>query len=212
MSKKILSLFSIIAAISMVVIISCKHDSTPPIIDESTIPAGICFSDDVLPLIQSNCAYSGCHSGSQNPNLSTYADIMKLVKAGDPQASRLYTTCIGSSMPPKPHSFLNLEEVTLIYGWIKQGAPNNTCACDTSIYTYSGAVLPIIKRNCWGCHGTGSSKPYTNWQEISDAAYNIVQDITDSSGNPMPKPPTAKLSDCKITQIAKWYNAGTPNN
>ena len=211
MTKKILTLFSVITATIIVVLVSCQHDSTPPIIDESTVPAGICFTDDIFPLIQSNCAYSGCHSGEQEPDLSSYGSIMKLVKIGDPENSRLYKYAIGSQMPPKPNTPLNLEQVTLIYGWIKQGALDNTCACDTNIFTYSGAVLPIIKRNCWGCHNTGSSKPLTTYQEIADESSDIYDDIT-YANNPMPKPPAAKLSDCKITQIQKWINSGKPNN
>ena len=211
MTKKFLSLIIGITVVTLFAVISCQHDTTPPIIDPSTVPNGICFSDDVLPLIQSNCSYAGCHSGGHEPNLSTYGEIMKLVKIGDPQNSRLYKTAIGNEMPPKPHSLLNLEQVTLIYGWIEQGALNNTCACDTNVFTFSGAVLPIIKRNCWGCHNTNNDRPLTNYQQISDNASNIVDDIT-YANNPMPKPPTAKLSDCKITQIQKWVNSGSPNN
>lgn len=191
---------------------SCKNESTPPIIDENTIPSGICFDSDILPLVQSNCAKSGCHSGGdEDPDLSNYNNIMKLVKTGDPLNSKLYKYAIGSEMPPPPNQPLNLEQVTLIYGWIKQGALNNTCACDTNIYTFSEAVNPIIKRNCLGCHGANSNIPLNTFQQISDNADLILADIT-YQNNPMPKPPAAKLSDCKIRQIEKWIQAGKLNN
>jgi mono/diheme cytochrome c family protein len=205
-------ILSIISAIILVVLISCKHESIPPIIDDTTVPSGICFQDEVLPVIQSNCAYSGCHAaGGEDPDLSTYSSIKQLVNAGDPQNSKLYKYAIGSEMPPTPKTPLNLEQVTLIYGWIKQGAPDNSCACDTNVFTFNDAVLPIIKRNCWGCHGVNDDIPLVTYQNIFDNADNILADIS-YENNPMPKPPTAKLSDCKITQIRKWINAGKLNN
>ncbi len=197
--------------LSIFTFISCKHDPTPPIIVQSTVPTGICFQDEILPIIQSNCAYSGCHAGSQNPDLSTYNGIMKLVKVGDPQNSSLYKYAIGNKMPPSPKTLLNLDDVTFIYGWIQQGALDNSCACDTTVFTFSGAVSPIIRRNCLGCHGATSANPLTTFQQISDKADQILLDIT-YQYNPMPKPPTAKLSDCKITQIWKWIDSGKPNN
>lgn len=204
--------FALLVILVVIILVSCKNETTPPIIDESTIPSGICFDGDILPLVQSNCAKSGCHTGGdEDPDLSNYNNIMKLVKAGDPLNSKLYKYAIGSEMPPPPDQPLNLEQVTLIYGWIKQGALNNTCACDTNIYTFSEAVNPIIKRNCLGCHGANSNIPLNTFQQISDNADLILADIT-YQNNPMPKPPAAKLSDCKIRQIEKWIQAGKLNN
>lgn len=204
--------FALLVIFVVIILVSCKNETTPPIIDENTIPSGICFDSDILPLVQSNCAKSGCHTGGdEDPDLSNYNNIMKLVKAGDPLNSKLYKYAIGSEMPPPPDQPLNLEQVTLIYGWIKQGALNNTCACDTNIYTFSEAVNPIIKRNCLGCHGANSNIPLNTFQQISDNADLILADIT-YQNNPMPKPPAAKLSDCKIRQIEKWIQSGKLNN
>ncbi len=210
--KKKIFFKSLLLSAFVLLFLGCKHETTPPIIDESTIPSGICFQDEILPMIQSNCAKSGCHTaGEEDPYLSNYNNILNTVKPGDPQNSKLYKYAIGSEMPPPPNSPLNLEQVTLIYGWIKQGAIDNSCACDTNIFTFSGAVLPVIKRNCLGCHGVNNDKPLLTYQDIFDNADNILADIT-YQNNPMPKPPIAKLSDCKITQIRKWINAGKLNN
>ena len=73
----LISFVFIIAAISLS---SCKHDSTPPIIDENAIKDTVYFNDVVLPIIQSNCAKSSCHTaGEEDPDLSNYNGIMKLV-------------------------------------------------------------------------------------------------------------------------------------
>ena len=76
---------------SFVVFSSCKHDPTPPLVDESTLPANICFSDKILPMIKSNCY---CHAENQDPKMGTYDDISKLVVPGDPQNSQLYKYAI----------------------------------------------------------------------------------------------------------------------
>ncbi len=193
---------------------ACKHDPTPPLIDESTIPNNICFSDQVAPIILSNCAYKGCHAGNQDPDLSSYSGIMKLVKPGNPSASRLYQYAIGSQMPPSPKTPLNLQQVTLIYGWIKQGALNNVCDCDTNQFTYASTILPIIQNSCSGCHGgasPGGNVVLANYNEIVNAVQtrNLLSRISNAS-NPMP--PSGLMSACKIEQISKWISSGTPNN
>jgi len=210
MKKRIL--FASITTLCIFIFSSCKHESVLPVIEDSTIPANICFQDEVLPIIQSNCAFSGCHvPGDEEPDLSNYNEIKRLVKPGDPENSKLYKYASGSEMPPAPRTPLNLQQVTYIYGWIKQGALDNTCACDSNVFTFNAAILPIIQRNCLGCHGAGSNKPLINYQNIKDNADAIYGDIT-YANNPMPKPPTAKLSDCKILQIKKWINNGKLNN
>ena len=51
---------------------SCKHEAMlPPIIPG--VSDSICFETEVLPVIQSNCAKSGCHEN----RMSTYSQIMR---------------------------------------------------------------------------------------------------------------------------------------
>lgn len=206
---------TLIATMSFIalIFISCKHEPSPPIIDESKIPSGICFQDEILPMIQSNCAKSDCHvAGEEEPDLSNYTSIMKSVKAGDPQNSRLYKYAIGSEMPPSPNTPLNLQQVTLLYGWIKQGALDNSCGCDTNVYTFSAAVKPIIQSYCIGCHNTGSqNQELVTYLNIKNKADDILKNIS-GIGTMMPPAPATPLSACKITQIKKWINAGKLNN
>jgi hypothetical protein len=94
--------------------------------------------------------------------------------------------------------------------------------CDTSNVTYSGTVYPIINENCSGCH-TGSTPQgnvlLADYQSISAQAAipagqygSLYGAISHNPGNsPMPKNGT-KLSDCKISQIKVWIDAGRPNN
>ena len=94
--------------------------------------------------------------------------------------------------------------------------------CDTSSYTFSGTIFPIINSNCTSCHS--GSAPQGNilledYATISNQAQispgqpgSLYGAITHNSGNSaMPKNGT-KLSDCKIQQIKRWIDAGTPND
>ncbi|NVN96445.1 MAG: hypothetical protein HXX18_14310 [Bacteroidetes bacterium] len=212
----LISFVLIIAAISLS---SCKHDSIPPIIDESAIKDTVYFNDVVLPIIQSNCAYSGCHAGEQNPELSNYSSIKKMVNPGDPKNSRLYTYAIGNKMPPSPKTLLNLDQVTSIYGWILQGALENTEPCDAFQYAFKKDILPLIQRNCISCHnkgstnGTGPNKgELTDYSQISAKANTILDRISGKNGSIMPPSPQKPLSDCKITKFSNWVNDTIKDN
>ena len=103
---------------------ACKHD---PILEN--IPA-MSFKQDVQPVLIANCTMSGCH-GSQQPEefaLLTYADVMEKIEAGKPTKSEIYkaiTTSGEDAMPPAPNQPLSSGQITRIYYWILQGAPNN---------------------------------------------------------------------------------------
>lgn len=108
------------------------------------------------------------------------------------------------------------------YGY--PGSPYGTYTpvlCDTNIYTFSGAILPVIQYNCFACHG--NSNPISG---ISLTTYNVILfyekngelmcDINQTTTNcpnmhPMPKA-GSKLSNCIITQFNKWIENGAQNN
>jgi hypothetical protein len=206
----ILSLLTVLLVFSF---IGCKHESTPPVIDTAALNDTVYFYDEVFPIVQSNCALADCHGGNEDPDLNTYGSIMKLVKPGDPQNSRLYTTAIGNEMPPPPKTLLNLGQVTSIYAWIKQGAKANAETCDTSLYAFNADILPIFKKNCLSCHNTGSANgEITNYSQIAVKAATILGRITAQSGSIMPPSPATPLSGCKITKITNWINNGKLNN
>lgn len=105
---------------------SCTHDAVIPEEPE------ISFSQQVLPIIISNCATEGCHDGmsggeeDQDP-LRNYAEVMEITKPGNARDSRLYkniTKLSGEDAMP-PGRPLSEEQIRLIYVWIMQGAKNN---------------------------------------------------------------------------------------
>lgn len=103
---------------------ACRHD--PVGVDAQP---RIRFATQLLPILQANCAMSGCHGGTgtgrERLNLGSAKDILANVVPHDPLNSRLYsaiTSTWSGIMPPPPSPPLSRELRTTIYLWILQGA------------------------------------------------------------------------------------------
>jgi uncharacterized membrane protein len=215
----------------------CKHkadlntnnsDPNQPSNNSTCDPDTIYFQNDVLPLLVSNCATSNCHdqqSAQDDVVLIDYLSVMETgeIKAGDPSDSELYEVIMESDpediMPPPPLSQLNDDQKLIIKNWIEQGAKNNSCIenCDTNNVTFSGTIWPMMQTNCTGCHtnvNAGGGIIIEDYEDVVASASNgsLMGVITHSTSfSPMPKNGT-KFSDCKIRQIEKWIENGTPND
>jgi len=213
-------------------------DTTPAdTMDEDTVLGVPCdsnvvyFSSDVLPILVSNCAKSGCHDAASHEegvimtNFTTVFNTGK-VKPFDLNKSKLYkaitTTSGDDRMPPLPDSRLTSEEIALVAKWIQQGAQDLSCdevttTCDTTNVSYASFIVPVLKTYCNGCHSGTTPEgglSFTSYNTVKAVALNgkLVGSITWASGyNAMPKG-TNKLSDCKISKIKAWVNNGAPNN
>ncbi len=196
-------------------------------------PDTIYFEMDVLPILNTSCAKSGCHDATaeEGIRLDSYAAVMAsdVIKPFDPEDSDLWEeineTDPDKIMPPPPNTPLNAAQKEIIRKWIAQGAQNLFCdeMCDTANVTFSGIIWPqIIQKNCYGCHNGSAASGgihLENHSQIAAAASipagqpgSLWGAVTHASGNsPMPKN-QQMLSDCKIEQIRKWIEAGTPNN
>src|SRR5258706_8324023 len=121
----------------------------------------VCFEAEILPIFQSNCAKSGCHDAVTHEEgyvFDSYNGIMKGIKPGDKNDSKIFEVITETDkdkrMPPPPDTPLTNEQINLIGKWIDEGANNTTnCSneCDASVYSYSGAVRPILDLHCTGC-------------------------------------------------------------
>jgi len=212
---------------------SCIHD---PFIDPSSLNNGepntpgctsagtVCFESSVLPIFISSCARSGCHDAITKEEgyvLDNYSNIVrKGIVPGNASESKLYKVLFASGedrMPPDAP--LSQAQKDSIAAWINQGAKNTVncnCACDPTSFTYAAIIQPIINNQCVGCHKPGSLSG-----NIDLSTYSLVKvqvnngkllgSITHDVGfSPMPQ--GTKLSDCQITQVKNWINAGALNN
>lgn len=127
---------------ALALVIACSED-TPTDGDVS-------FAADIQPIFTTNCALSGCHTGSQpqaGQNLSagqaynnivnvasTTLPTMDRVEPGQPEQSFLVHKIQGTQGPlgsnmgermPFGGDKLPQSTIDLIRAWITQGAPNN---------------------------------------------------------------------------------------
>jgi len=184
-----------------------------------------CFQRDVLPVLQSSCAISGCHDATTHRggyNFTSYATTKNAVSAGNPAGSKLYEVITTGEaedrMPPNPYQPLSTAVIDTIYKWISYGALDEYCgeACDTvTAITFSGIVSPVIESNCRGCHSGASPSggvSLTNWSQVAAQASNGKLTGVLRDGTYVLMPPSGALSECRIQQIETWVQAGFQNN
>jgi uncharacterized membrane protein len=226
------TVLSISGLLFLGILMACKHDvpqpepSNDPTVSENCSEDTVYFQNDILPLLVSNCAMSGCHDEASSRDgiiLTDYVQVMSTgsVAAGNSGNSDLMEAITENDpdkiMPPPGNGSLTGEQINLIQTWINQGALNNSCAsCDTTVFTFGTAVWPIIENNCQGCHTTANAgnnnHQFNNWSDVvadSTALWNSIMGTNQMSL--MPKNTTG-LSDCQKTIIRKWLNDGAPNN
>lgn len=217
-------------------IYNCKHeipqkpdpdpDPTPITQSDTCHLDTVYFVNDVLPIIISNCAKSGCHDAftkEEGVQLTDYQNIINTgdVRAGRPDNSKIYKMMTESDpdkkMPPPPAS-ITVEQINAVRIWILQGAKNNKCQniCDTTNVTFSKSVSPIIQSTCSGCHSGANPNGgvrLTNYSEIKQVVNNGKLDgaINHRAGF-KPMPPGGSLETCAKAKIRIWINAGAPNN
>lgn len=214
-------LISVLAG-SLVWLSSCKH---VPEVLPSTRPCNpdtVYFQTQVLPILISNCAMSGCHdanSHKEGVNLSTYSKVMSTggVKAGKPNDSDLYKEIIDGKMPP--NGSLSASDTELIRKWIAQGALNLSCVegCDSTNVTYTNTISPIIVSQCKGCHSGSTPSAgidLSTYDGVKTIALNgtLYGSVSHATGYKAMPQGGSKLSDCQITAIDKWVKMGAPQN
>ncbi len=215
--------------------INCRHEfaaapgngtgtSTTPSQSQACSADTVYFATEILPMINSNCATTGCHDAltrKEGVELTSYTKIMGYVKPFNPGNSKLYKECIksgGERMPPPPMPALTQAQLSKMIIWINQGALNNACSggCDSTSFTYGAAVAPLMNTFCKGCHNPaslGGGIDLSTYAAVkASAAGKLLGSMKHNSGiSAMPKG-SNKLSDCQIRQVEKWIQSGTPNN
>ncbi len=223
----------ILAFTAIALVTGCDKDKTPiPLSDNG---GGNCdtnhiyFVNDVLPILSSNCAKSGCHdaiSHEEGINYTTHAGAYGTIKPGDLGDSEMYESITSNDpdkiMPPPGNTPLTDEQMDILAQWIIQGGLNDVCtegdsgSCSTANMSFLNDIAPIISTNCNGCHSGSSPSGGINLSNYSGVAavaasgklYNSVA----QNGMAQSMPQTSKLSNCNINKIKAWVDAGYPNN
>lgn len=248
---KIFPLFTIVVSL-LIWASSCVHDPILPIgggpgdptdtvtnpIDTTIQNIHLCdpdtvyFERDVLPLLISNCAKSGCHDAASAQDgvvLTNYESVMRTgeispFSLGESDLYKAITETDNEDiMPPLPNTALSQAQIDLIGKWISQGAKNLTCSdsanseCNTSNVTYSGMVQPLMAKYCTGCHsgttpsGSISLDSHTGVAAMANNGklYGAIDHRTGFSA--MPKGGN-KLPACDIAKVKAWIDGGANNN
>lgn len=238
MKKVNIEIILLLLSLFLFLIAGCKTDpviptgglpTEPPVQDpgdENLCENGtISFQHQVLPIMVSACAYSGCHdvaTAEEGVVLNNYENVMKEVTPGNPNDSELYESITDIEydiMPPPPADLLTTEQIGIIRDWILQGAENTTCgtSCDSTATSFSVNIFPMLQTYCVGCHNsnrTDGNVNIENYETIIPYIQNgallgsIKHDVLYAA---MP-PSGSILSTCKVAQIEKWINEGALNN
>lgn len=89
--------------------------------------------------------------------------------------------------------------------------------CGAIVFTYSGAVAPLMNTYCTRCHNDTTTKggiDLSTYDLVKTVALDgrLLGSIKQEAGyKPMP-PGSTKLTGCQIRQIEKWVQAGSQNN
>ena len=115
------SISKFLSVVTIGLSLSCAYHNAEELYGEIECPpGGTSFSQTVSPIIQANCAVSGCHvAGQQSPTLETYDQIAS-------NATRVKARTSNGTMPPPTSTFsLRQEEIDDIACWVDAGAPAN---------------------------------------------------------------------------------------
>lgn len=113
----------------------------------------------VKTIIHEYCGTSNCHGGPIKPAFDTYADIMKYITPGNPQASKIWdfltTNDFNKAMPPVASNHeMGVTDKTLLYNWILNGAKEKPDYKD-----FRPAAIALIISGCGSanCHNQGTA-------------------------------------------------------
>ncbi|MBL0309024.1 MAG: hypothetical protein IPP77_04905 [Bacteroidetes bacterium] len=179
----------------------------------------------MLPILQTNCAKSGCHDANTHEEGIVTTSYQTLISTTSVETrflnSSFWKTINDNSMPPSPNPDLTAQQKALIKVWIQQGSKNTTCShvctCDSTNVTFAAVVNPMIQTYCLGCHTTGAEQggvnlngynnmmPYINNGKFMSSIKHDVGVVAMPYG-------TQKLSDCTIGKLQHWVDAGAANN
>ena len=111
---------ALILLFSITLLPACTSDNEEDLMGRDTCAETVSLDDDVLAIVNSNCAISGCHvTGEQSPDFSMKQNVLD-------RASRIRLRTQSGSMPPRSSGVtLTNEEVTTLGCWVDQGAMDN---------------------------------------------------------------------------------------
>ena len=105
---------------------ACEYEHRE-FVDIPDLPDPVSFSMHILPQLEMNCSVTGCHDGTQPPNMLeeyAYQDLTggNYVNPDSPDNSKLYEEITGSG---NMSGYATDEMRALRLKWIEEGAEDN---------------------------------------------------------------------------------------
>jgi hypothetical protein len=111
----------------MILLASCEYEFIVPV--EVDLPDEVSFKDDIIPIFNSSCNTTGCHTAGHfavdlTPE-NAYQDLFakNMIIQDDPGASPLYTKLVETGGTHDGRSTPSQQQ--LILKWLEQGALDN---------------------------------------------------------------------------------------
>lgn len=194
----------------------------------------ITFVQDILPLLQSSCATTGCHDNithEEDIRYTSYEGVMNsgTVDAFRPDNSEMIEKITDDEpddrMPPPPLSALTSEQISQLKKWISDGALNSSyidASCDTAgTIEFLTEVWPVIQNNCVGCHNNTVTNGNVNLNgyefikkqaETTKNGISLLKGVITHAAGFVGMPPAWQLAHCDIRKIELWIEQGRLNN
>ncbi len=132
MSKYKIKIITLAVGALVFTLAGCYKTTTLLIDNTPEVTTAVSFSKDLVPILSSSCAKSGCHNGSIAPNLTEANAFNSLVNGNfvdvsNPANSNVYQWLTGKRAAAMPLGASNNPSNIngLMLAWIKQGAKNN---------------------------------------------------------------------------------------
>jgi len=186
------------------------------------------FQNEILPILNGNCAFSGCHDASTASDgviLDSYDNIINTaeVVAFNLSDSKLYEVITEDDpeelMPPTGK--LDNASINLIAIWILQGAENNMCeaneGCNTTEVSYNDFVKGVFSTSCNGCHSTSAAFGGVILDTYEDVLVQVNNGklfgaINWEQGFQRMPQGQDQLDSCTIAKIKSWIDEGAQDN
>lgn len=213
----------------LIVFISCTRDMTEP--QTNTCGSDVDYETQVRDIINSSCAYSGCHDGmsSGTPgNFTTYSRLQTITSTGL-FASRVFDLKDNPVLGMPPDNAVDFggvanltdEQLSILMSWADAGYPEIS---EPIVATYDASVKPIIDASCAyaGCHNGTPGVPgdYSTYAGLSNDIengffYRRVVEIRDDPVLGMP--PNRATGPTDLTEeefqlILCWVENEYPEN
>jgi hypothetical protein len=98
----------------------------------------------------------------------------------------------------------------------KEMLPPRSCS-DTANVSFAASVQPLLRANCFSCHGNGSSFGGVSLETYDDVRASAVSgpllgSISHLAGFDAMPEGADKLDDCSINAVRIWIDEGAKNN